>query len=112
VRAAVLEDATAAKSTLARNAPAYVTRSRRLRERGVLVGLTGTADRGHRSEHLTALILGDKDLIVTTHRERPVTAVLATHLKDMQIGSQLRSPLWGPAATSVTATGFPVTVEA
>jgi hypothetical protein len=69
VRAALLEErASAAQLTLTWHAPAYLTRSRRLRKPGMLARLTGTADAD--TEHLTALVLGGKDVLVATRGER------------------------------------------
>jgi hypothetical protein len=68
LRAAVLERAKAAQLTLGDEGPAYLTRSRRLRKPGLFARLTGTPDRD--TEHLTALVIGAKDVVVATHGER------------------------------------------
>ena len=109
VRSEVLERATAAQLTLAREAPAYLTRSRRLRKPGVFARLTGTADSD--VEHLTALVLGGKDVLVATHRERRGTAVLAARLEDVEVGSEIDRLAAARGDEGVTVTGFPVAVE-
>jgi hypothetical protein len=85
VRTAVLGRATTAKLTLAEDAPAYLTCSLRLRKPEMFARLTGTADRD--AEHLTALVLGTKDVLGATHGERRGTAVLAARLEDVEVGS-------------------------
>jgi hypothetical protein len=109
IRAAVLERATAAQLTLARDAPADLTRSRRLKRPGVFARLTGTADSD--LEHLTALVLGAKDVLVATHGERRGTAVLAARLEDVEVGPAADRPAVAGADEGVTVTGFPVAVE-
>jgi hypothetical protein len=109
VRTAVLDRATAARLTLAPDAPAYLTRSHRLRKSGMFARLTGTADRD--TEHLTALVLGGKDLLVATHGERRGTAVLAARLEDVEIGSPADRLAVARGDAGVTVTGFPVAVE-
>src|SRR5262249_40773222 len=85
IRAAVLAHGDASQLTLADDAPAFLTHSRRPRKPGLLARLTGTADRD--TEHLTALVLGAKDVLVATHGERRGIAVLAARLEDVEIGS-------------------------
>lgn len=109
VRTAVLQRATAAQLTLTRDAPAYLTRSRRLRKPGLFARLTGTADRD--TEHLTALVLGGKDLLVAAHGERRGTAVLAARLEDVEVGSAVDRLAAARGDQGVTVTGFPVAVE-
>jgi hypothetical protein len=109
VRTALLEHATAPQLTLTRDAPAYLTRSRRLRKPGLFARLTGTADTD--TEHLTALVLGAKDLLVATHGERRGTAVLAARLEDLEVGSQVDRLAAARGDQGVTVTGFPVAVE-
>ena len=112
IRAAVLERADASQLTLAPDAEAYLTTSRRLAKPGLLGRLTGTADKD--SEHLTAMVLGAKDILVATHGEHRGTAVLAARLEDVEVGSSVdRLDLDGVAIEreGVTVTGFPVAVE-
>jgi hypothetical protein len=109
VRTAVLERASTAQLTLAPDAPAFLTRSRRLRNPGLLARLTGTADRD--TEHLTALVLGAKDLLVATHGEHRGTAVLAARLDDIEVGTAADRLAAAHDDEGVTVTGFPVAVE-
>ena len=109
IRDAVLERAAATQLTLAPGAPAYLTRSRRLRKPGVLGRLTRTADPD--VEHLTALVLGDKDVLVATHGELRGTAVLAARLEDVDVGPPVDRLAADRGDEGVTVTGFPVTVE-
>jgi len=109
VRTAMLERAAGAQLTLAPDAPAYVTRSRRLRKHGAFARLTRTADRD--TEHLTALVLGGKDILVATHGEQRGTAVLAARLEDVDVGSAVDRLAAAQGDEGVTVTGFPVAVE-
>jgi hypothetical protein len=108
----VLERALAAQITLARDATAYLTHSRRLRKPGLLRRITGPADKD--PEHLTALVLGAKDVLVATHGEHRGTAVLVARLEDVEVGSA--AELLGAAGAAieddgVTITGFPTATE-
>jgi len=109
VRAAVVERATATQLTLPQDAPAYLTRSRRLNKPGPVARLTGTADRD--VEHLTAVVLGAKDVLVATHGERRGTAVLAARLEMVEVGSTADRLAAGRGDEGVSVTGFPVAVE-
>ena len=109
VRAAVLERATETQLTLAGDAPAYLTASTRLRKPGLFARVTGTADKD--SEHLTALVLGGRDVIVATYGEQRGTAVLTARLEDVDVGSPLDSRAAEQGDEGVTVTGFPVSVE-
>jgi hypothetical protein len=108
VRTAVLDRAAAAQLTLAPDAPAYLTHSRRLTKPGVFARLTATADRD--AEHLTALVLGRNDVLVATHGKQRGTAVLAARLEDIEVGSQIDDLAAARGDHGVTVTGFPVTV--
>jgi hypothetical protein len=59
-----VQRAEASQVTLIEDAQAYLTHSRRLRKPGLFARLTGTADMD--TEHLTALVLGAKDVVVAT----------------------------------------------
>lgn len=112
VRTAITERATATQLTVAEDAPAYLTRSRRLRRPGLFARLTGAADRD--TEHLTALVLAARDVLVATHGERRGTSALAARLEDIEVGSVADRLVAAGAARAdegVTVTGFPVTVE-
>lgn len=108
VRSAVLERETAAQLTLARDAPAYLTRSQRLKKPGMFARLTGTADSD--TEHLTAVVLGRKDVVVVTHGEQRGTAVLAARLEDVEVGSDVDRLAAARGDDGITVTGFPVAV--
>lgn len=112
IRDAVLERALGSQITLARDAPAHLTHSRRLRKPGLLRRITGPADKD--PEHLTALVLGAQDILVATHGEHRGTAVLVARLEDVEVGSP--SDIFGAAGAAiedegVTITGFPVATE-
>ena len=109
LRAAVLERAEETQLTLATDAPAFVTRSRRLRKPGLLARVTGAADKDE--EHLTALVLGARDVIVATYGEQRGTAVLTARLEDVDVGSPLDAKAAELGDEGVTVTGFPVSVE-
>jgi hypothetical protein len=51
--------------TLQPDAHAFVTHSRRMRKPGLLARMTGSGDRD--AEHLTAIVIGPRDLLVGTH---------------------------------------------
>jgi hypothetical protein len=109
VREALLEHASASQLTLDQDAPAFVTRSRRLRKPGLFARLTGTADTD--VEHVTALVLGARDVLVATHGERRGTAVLAARPEDVEVGSSADRLAAERGDDGVTVTGFPVAVE-
>jgi hypothetical protein len=95
--------------TVPADAPAFLTVSKRLRKPGLLSRITGSGDRD--AEHLTALLLGPKDVVVGVHGAERGTSVLAARLEDVDTSS-LAERL---AATGVeldddgvTITGFPV----
>jgi hypothetical protein len=85
IRAAVRTRAEASQITVAPDAPAFLTRSRRLHKPSLFERLTGTADKD--KEHLTAIVLGANDVLVATYRERRGTVVLAARLGDIEVGS-------------------------
>jgi hypothetical protein len=75
----------------------------------MLARLTGTADTD--TEHLTALVLGGKDVLVATRGERRGTAVLAARLEEVEVGSPVDRLAAQHGDEGVTVTGFPVAVE-
>ena len=110
VRDAVLERAEQAQLTVSADAPAFLTHSRRLKKPGLFGRLTGTADRD--TEHLTALVIGARDVLVANHGEERGTAVLAARLEDVEVGSSIdRLAAERTGDDGVTVTGFPVAVE-
>lgn len=104
IRQAVTEQAERRQLTVGPAAPAFLTHSRRLRRPGLLARMTGAADQD--TEHLTALILGDRDVLVATHGERRGTAVLSARLEDVDV-----APLALAIDDGVSITGFATSVE-
>jgi len=80
IRGAIRAKAEALLLTVADDAPAFVTHSRRLKKR--LFG--GDPDK----EHQTALVIGAKDILVATHGDKRGTAVLHTRLEAAAIGAR------------------------
>src|SRR4029079_14832117 len=73
--------------TVAGDAPAFLTHSRRLKQPGLLARMTGSADKD--TEHRTALVIGAKDVVVCTHGEQRGTAVLTARLEDVDTEDKL-----------------------
>ena len=109
IRAAVLERADAVQLTLADDAPAFLTHSRKVKKSGLFGRLTGTGDPD--TEHLTAVVIGQRDLIAVTHGEKRGTAVLTARLEDVDVGSSIDRMAAERGDEGVTLTGFPVSVE-
>jgi hypothetical protein len=97
-----------ASLTVPTDAAAFVTLSKRLRKPGLLSRLSGTGDKD--TEHLTALVLGPKDVLVGIHGEQRGTSVLAARLEDVEI-TPLGDLLGSTGDDGVSVTGFPVSVE-
>ena len=88
-RAAVRAKAEALQLTIADDAPAFLTHSRKLKRTGMLSRmLGGDADK----EHDSVLVIGAKDALIGTHGEKRGTAVLAVRLEDADV-SQLSEKL-------------------
>ena len=112
IRAAVRERADGLQLTLAPEAPAFLTHSRRLKKPGLFARLTGTSDKD--VEHLTAMVLGNRDILVATHGDVRGTTVLAARLDDVEVGAlDARIAELGGTARSdgVSIGGFPVSSE-
>jgi hypothetical protein len=112
IRSSLLAHVESALLTVAGDAPAFLTQSRRLKKPGLLSRLTGTADKDE--EHLTALVLAPKDVLVGIHGDRRGTSVLAARLEDVDTSSLAeRVAALGAKLDDdgVTITGFPVSVE-
>ena len=109
IRAAVRERAEAVQLTLAEDAPAFLTHSRKVKKSGLFGRLTGTGDPD--TEHLTAVVIGQRDLIAVTHGEKRGTAVLTARLEDVDVGSSIDRMAAERGDEGVTLTGFPVSVE-
>lgn len=85
IRSLVLERVAASQLTVPGDSPAYLTHSRRQKKPGLLSRMTGSADKD--SGHVTALVLGPKDVLVATEGEQRGTAVLTARLEDVDTGS-------------------------
>jgi hypothetical protein len=86
--------------------------SKRLRKPGLLSRITRTGDKD--TEHLTALVLGPKDVLVGIHGEERGTSVLAARLEDVettQLSELLRRTGAELEDEGVSITGFRVTSE-
>lgn len=95
-----------------RDATTFLTTSRRLKRAGLLARLTRTGDPD--DEHLTAVVIGARDLLVATHGEKRGTAVLSARLEDIDVGSladRLHATGIEVADEGVTLTGFPSSVD-
>lgn len=108
IRAAVRAKAESLQLTVADDAPAFLTHSRKLKRTGMLSRmLGGDTD----SEHDTALVIGAKDVLVATQGDKRGTAVLATRLDDADVSS-LSERLSGASGVSsddgMSVNGFPV----
>jgi hypothetical protein len=109
IRASMRAQAEASQITVAIDAPAFLTRSRRLRKPSLFERLMGIA--GKDKEHLTALVLGAKDVLVATYAERGGTIVLAARLEDVEVGSTADRLAAEIGEDGVTVTGFPTSVS-
>ncbi|MDA0159451.1 hypothetical protein OM076_04175 [Solirubrobacter ginsenosidimutans] len=108
IRAAVRAKAESLQLTVADDAPAFLTHSRKLKRSGMLNRmLGGDQDKAHD----TALVIGAKDVLVATHGEKRGTAVLAARLDDTDVSamSERLSELSGISADDgMSVNGFPV----
>ena len=105
LREAMTAHAEARMLTVDAAAPAYLTHSRRLRKPGLLARVTGTGDKD--TEHLTAIALGPRDLLVCTHGEQRGTTVLSARLEDVGINTLTLAP----AGDGMSVSGFATSVE-
>jgi hypothetical protein len=105
VRTAVAEHAEQRDLAIDPEAPAFLTNSRRLHKPGLLARMTGTGDQD--AEHLTALVIGARDVIVCTHGEQRGTAVFSTRLEQASVSTL---PL-APDGDGMSVCGFPVSEE-
>jgi hypothetical protein len=104
IRAAVRAKAESLQLTVADDAPAFLTHSRKLKRTGMLSRmLGGDTDKAHD----TALVIGTKDVLVVTHGSKRGTAVLATRLDDADVGS-LSERLSAVSGDGMSVNGFPV----
>ena len=95
--------ADAQQLTVADDAAAFLTDSRRLKKPGLLARMTKTGDPD--TEHRTALVIGAKDVLVCTHGEQRGTAVLTARLEDVDTEDKLAAMR---NDSGVSVNGFPV----
>ena len=91
--------------TLQPDAHAFLTHSQRLRKPGLLARMTGSGDQD--TEHLTALVIGMRDLLVATHGEQRGTTVLSARLEDVGLDSLTLAP----AGDGMSVSEFASSVE-
>jgi|GEM_PF-6947399 len=108
ILAAIRAKAEAEQLTLADDASAFLTHSRRRRRSGLLARVTGSGDPD--PEHQTALVIGARDVLVCTSGVKRGTTALTARLEDA--GVSALSAL-GAAATKaqddgMSVSGFPV----
>jgi hypothetical protein len=108
IRSAVRAKAESLQLTVADDAPAFLTHSRKLKKTGMFGKLLGgDPDK----EHQTALVIGAKDVLVATHGEKRGTAVLNTRLDDADVStlSERLSVVSGVSSDDgMSVNGFPV----
>jgi hypothetical protein len=95
--------------TVADDAPAFLTHSRKLKRSGLFSKVMGSGDPD--KEHQTALVIGAKDVLVATHGSKRGTAVLTTRLEDADTSSlseRLSAPLGVSNDDGMSVNGFPV----
>ena len=105
IRGALTAHAEARLLTVEPGAPAFLTHSRRLRKPGLLARMTGAGDKD--TEHLTAIALGARDLLVCTHGEQRGTSVLSARLEDVGLDNLTLAP----AGDGMSVSGFATSVE-
>src|SRR3954454_11575807 len=103
LRSAVRSKAQAQQLTVAADAPAFLTHSRRLKKPGMLARMTKTGDPD--TEHDAALVIGEKDVLVCTHGEQRGTAVLTARLEDVDTEDKLAAMR---NDSGISINGFPV----
>jgi hypothetical protein len=105
IREAIVAHAQSRMITLQPDARAFVTRSRRLRKPGLLARMTGTGDTD--AEHLTAMVIGPRDLLLGTHGAERGTAVLSARLEDVGLDSLTLAA----AGDGMSVSGFGTSVD-
>jgi hypothetical protein len=84
IRSAVHAKAESLQLTVADDAPAFLTQSRKLKKSGMFSKLLGgDPDK----EHQTALVIGTRDVLVATHGDKRGTAVLHARLDDADVST-------------------------
>ena len=105
IREAIVAHAQSRMITLQPDAHAFVTRSRRLRKPGLLARMTASGDQD--AEHLTAMVIGPRDLLVGTYGAERGTAVLSARLEDVGLDSLVLAP----AGDGMSVSGFGTSVD-
>jgi hypothetical protein len=105
IREEIVAHAQARMVTLQPDAHAFLTHSRRVRKPGLLARMTGSGDQD--TEHLTAMVIGTRDLVVVTHGEQRGTSVLSARLEDVGVDSLVLAP----ARDGMSVSGFASSVE-
>jgi hypothetical protein len=98
LRSAIADEAEALHLTVADDAQAFLTHSRKAKKGGLFGRVMGSADPD--AEHLTAMVIGAKDLLVARSGEKSGTQVFAARLVDVDLRS-------GISAESYAAAGIP-----
>ena len=80
LRGAIRDKAEALHLTVADDAQAFLTHSRQRKKGGLFGRMLGSADPD--AEHLTAMVIGAKDVLVARSGEKSGTQVLAARLED------------------------------
>lgn len=106
IRAAILAKAESQQLTVPDTAVAFLTHSRK-RKRGLLGRLVDRDD-----EHHTALVIGDKDVLVCRSAAKAGQQVLTGRLEDLSLGSRIAAETYAAAGVSpgdgMTINGFHV----
>ena len=110
IRTAITEEAEALHLTVAPDAQAFLTHSRQAKKKkgGLFGRMTGLADPD--DEHLTAMVIGAKDLLVARYGERSGTQVLVARLEQADTRSGISAESYAaagiPAGDGMTVNGF------
>ena len=96
LRTAITDEAEALQLTVAPDAQAFLTLSRQAKKKGGLFGrMMGSVDPDH--EHLTATVIGAKDLLVARSGEKSGTQVLTARLTDVDLRSGISPETYAAA---------------
>ena len=107
IRAAIRAKADSLQLTVAEDAQAFLTHSRRRKKSGLFSRMTGAGDPD--AEHRTALVIGAKDVLVCTSGAKRGTTALAARLEDTALEAfSERLPV---PDDGVSVNGFPVANE-
>jgi hypothetical protein len=103
LRSAVRAKADAQQLTVADDAQAFLTHSRRLKKPGLLARATKTGDPD--TEHDAVLVIGGRDVLICTHGEHRGTVVLTARLEDVDTEDKLAAMR---NDSGISVNGFPV----